>query len=54
MAGYDTATTVEFDFGITLQKAAGFNAIGHAGPGPFGDRGIVCLDRQGQVLAINA
>jgi hypothetical protein len=54
MAGYDTATTVEFDFGVALQKAPDFNPTGHGTLGPFGDRGIVCPDRQGRVTQINA
>jgi hypothetical protein len=53
-AGHDTATTVELDFGVTLQKAPDFSTTGHGALGPFGTRGVVCLDRQGRVTQINA
>jgi hypothetical protein len=53
-AGYDTETTVELDFGVTLQKAPGFNPTGHGTLGRFGDRGVICLDRHGRVTQINA
>jgi hypothetical protein len=53
-AGYDTATTVELDFGVTLQKAPDFNPTDHGQPGRFGSMGAICLDRQGRVTQIEA
>jgi hypothetical protein len=53
-AGHDTATTVELDFGVTLQKAPDFDPTGHGTLGSFGVRGVICLDRQGRVTQINA
>jgi hypothetical protein len=53
-AGYDRETTVELDFGVTLQKAPDFNPTGHVALAHFGDRGVICLDRQGRVTQINA
>jgi hypothetical protein len=50
--GYDTETTVELDFGVTLQKSAQFNPVGHPGPGHFRAQSLICLDRQGQVLQL--
>lgn len=53
-AGYDTATTIELDFGVTLQKAPDFNPTDHGQPGRFGSIGAICLDRQGRVTQIEA
>ena len=53
-AGHDTKTTVELDFGVTLQKAPDFDPTGHGALGPFGALGVICLDRQGRVTQINA
>jgi hypothetical protein len=53
-AGHDTKTTVELDFGVTLVKSPDFDPTGHGIPGPFGVHGVICLDRQGRVMQINA
>lgn len=54
LAGEDRGTTVELDFGVTLQKAPDYDPTGHVAPAHFGDRGFICLDRQGRVTLINA
>jgi hypothetical protein len=53
-SGEDRETTVELDFGVSLQKAPDFNPTGHVALAHFGDRGVICLDRQGRVTQINA
>jgi hypothetical protein len=54
LAGYDRETTVELDFGVTLQKAPDYDPTGHVALAHFGDLGFICLDRQGRVTLINA
>jgi hypothetical protein len=39
---------------VTLQKAPDFSPTGHVALAHFGDRGVICLDRQGRVTQINA
>jgi hypothetical protein len=53
LAGEDRETTVELDFGVTLQKAPDYNPSGHEALAHFGDTSILCLDRQGRVMQVN-
>lgn len=53
-AGQDRETTVELDFGVTLEKALDYNNSGHISLAHFGDQGVICLDRQGRVTQIHA
>jgi hypothetical protein len=53
-AGYDRETTIDLDFGVTLQKAPDFDPSSHVALAHFGNRGIICLDRQGRVTKLAA
>jgi hypothetical protein len=53
MTGRETGTTIELDFGITLEKAPDFTprAPSLQGRG-IGGQNMICVDRQGRVLKI--
>ncbi len=53
LTGRDTETTIELDFGVTLQKAPDFTPRGQSRLGKsIGGQNMICLDRQGRVLKI--